>query len=105
MLKIKGEKKFDTAEEIRVELLDQLQKYPTKAKEVYNNATLTTEEKLQGISRIMNMFCGLSNFMNNVLGLEVRTEEGQLFTQYLFNKMHYMETMLKVEQASKAEQA
>lgn len=86
MLKIKGGKKFETAEEIQSELLDRLQKYPAEAKAVYENHSLSRAEKIKAIDRITNQFCGLSEFLNITLGLDVRLEDGQLFHAVSFQQ-------------------
>jgi len=96
---IKDKNKY-TMEEFRVELLDRLQKYVVEADQIYKNQNpnvKTPYEKLDAIRRLCNKFFGASDVLDNVLGVEVRLDNGMLFTQYLFNQFFYMEQTLETE--------
>ncbi|GEM_PF-887559 len=87
----------DTKEEIIVELIDRLQKYAAQAAAVAHDTTLTPEERCRAVKTISERFCGLSEFLNLTMGIDVRGEDGLLYTQSLFNRMHYHELMLNIE--------
>lgn len=103
-MQIKNSKRYNTVEEIRNEMLDQLQKYSVEAKAIYESGSLTVEEKLQGVRNVANKFCGLANYMNS-LGWEVRTNDGLLFTQSISNRINYFEVMLQVDIDRKMQEA
>lgn len=87
-------------EEFRTELFDRLQKYIVEADQIFqgNNAAFQSDyEKLQAIQRITSQFCGASDVLNNVLGLDVRMDDGVLYTQKLFNQLFYMNQHLEIE--------
>lgn len=87
----------DSKEEIVIELLDRMEKYVIEGRKIYENARLTTEEKLKIIKRICNYFCGLSNFLDITMGIEVRRDDGILYTQEMFNRFFYWQKMLEIE--------
>ena len=100
MVKSIKDKNNYTMEEFRVELLDRLQKYVVEATQIYNGENpnfKTPYKKLDAIRRLCNRFCGASDVLNNVLGVEVRLDDGMLFTQYLFNQFFYMKQTLEIE--------
>lgn len=84
-------------EEIIVELLDCMQKYAVKADKAARDATVSLQKRYENVQRIIAYFCGLANFIDLDLKIEVRDKDGMLYTQALFNRMYYHETMLKVE--------
>lgn len=87
----------DTKEEIIVELIDRLQKYAAQADAVAHDTTLTPEERCRAVKTISESFCGLSEFLNLTMGIDVRGEDGLLYTQSLFNRMHYHVLTLNIE--------
>ena len=87
----------DDRQEIITELICTMERCVTDAKKQAYNASLTKEERLQAVKWYTYRFAGLSDFLVNAMGVEVREENGFLYTQSLFNEIFYLETSLKVE--------
>ena len=87
----------DTKDEIVIELIDRMQKYAAEGKAVYESGSYTNEEKLDAINMICWKFCGLSEFLQITMGIDVRRQDGFLYTQEMFNSFHYWETNLKID--------
>lgn len=96
-LSVKDKELQDSKEEIVIELLNRMEKYVNEGRETYENAGLTTKEKLKNIKRICNYFCGLSNFLNITMEVEVRCDDGFLYTQEMFNRFFYWQKTLEIE--------
>lgn len=86
----------DTKQEIIIELIDQIQKYVAKGKEIYGSQKFTDEEKLENIKWLCGRLCGLSDFLTITMGVEVRNKNGQLFTQEMYNYFFYWKQMLNI---------
>lgn len=70
-------------DEIIVELIDRMQKYVVQAEQSAR-------------------FSGLAEFLNVTLRVDVRNPEtGMLYTQEMYNRIHYRETMLSLDIACK----
>ena len=95
----------DTKEEIVIELIDRMQKYVVEGTAAYEDQSLTTEEKLEQIGRICNYFCGLCNFLQITMGIDVRRTDGLLYTQELFNRFFYWQKTLEVALARESRAA
>ncbi|MCI8704201.1 MAG: hypothetical protein HFE60_07955 [Anaerotignum sp.] len=87
----------DTKDEIVIELIDRMQKYVSEGKAVYENGSYTIEEKLAAINLLCWEFCGLSKFLQITMGIDVRRQDGFLYTQEMFNHFHYWEINLKID--------
>ncbi|MEA4831603.1 hypothetical protein SDC9_136874 [bioreactor metagenome] len=100
MIKTIIDKNKLTMEEFRTELFDRLQKYIIEADQIFkgNNPSFQSDyEKLQAIKGITDRFCGASDILNSVLGLEVRMDDGMLYTQKLYNQLFYMNQYFEIE--------
>ncbi len=86
----------DTKEEIVIELINRMQKYVVEGKAVYEDQSLTTEQKLEQIKRICNYFCGLVEFLQITMGIEVRRSDGFMYTQEMFNRFFYWRQVLEI---------
>ena len=95
----------DTKEEIVIELIDRMQKYVAEGKAAYEDQSLTTEQKLEQIKRICNYFCGLDEFLQITMDIEVRRADGFLYTQEMFNKFFYWRQALEIELARESRAA
>ena len=87
----------DTKQEIIEELIDRMQKYVASGKALYDNREKTKEERLQGIEYYCGRFCGLSEFLTATMGVEVRREDGFMYTQEMFNHFFYWKQTLEIE--------
>ena len=87
----------DTKEEVVVELIDRMQKYVVEGDAAYKNQSWTTEQKLKQIERICNYFCGLAEFLQITMGIDVRRADGFLYTQEMFNRFHFWKMTLGIE--------
>lgn len=96
MLAVTDKELCDDRQEIITELIRAMERCVTDAKKQAYNASLTKEERLQAVEWYGYRFAGLSDFLVNTMGVEVR-EDGFLYTQALFNKIYFLETNLKVE--------
>ena len=96
MLTVKDKSLQDTKEEIVIELIDRMQKYVAEGKAAYEDRSLTTEQKLEEIKRICNYFCGLDEFLQITMDIEVRRADGFLYTQEMFNKFFCWEQTLRI---------
>ena len=93
-------------DEIIIEMIDRMQKYVVEAERGANNRLLSLEERYECVKHTCSCFCGLSNFLNETLGIDLRNPaSGTLYTQDMFNRIYYHETMLKVEIAKKTKAA
>lgn len=93
----------DTKEEIVIELIDRMQKYVAEGKAAYENGDYTEEQKLDTITNLCGRFCGLAEFLQITMGIDVRRADGLLYTQEMFNHFHYWKTNLKIEIAKEQE--
>lgn len=87
----------DTKEEIVIELIDRMQKYVMDGRATYDNEEYTEEEKLIVITNLCGRFCGLVEFLQISMGIEVRRADGLLYTQEMYNHFHYWKMMLEIE--------
>ena len=87
----------DTKEEIVIELIDRMQKYVAEGKAAYENGDYSKERKLNAITNLCGRFCGLSEFLQITMGIDVRRADGLLYTQEMYNYFHYWEMMLNIE--------
>lgn len=87
----------DTKEEIVIELIDRMQKYVAEGKAAYENRDYTKEQKLNAITNLCGRFCGLVEFLQITMGIDVRRADGFLYTQEMYNHFHYWETNLEIE--------
>ena len=71
----------DTKEEVVIELIDRMQKYVAEGKAAYENGDYTTEQKLNAITNLCGRFCGLVEFLQITMGVDVRRADGLLYTQ------------------------
>lgn len=71
----------DTKEEIVIELIDRMQKYVAEGKAAYENGDYTEEQKLNTITNLCGRFCGLAEFLQITMGIDVRRADGLLYTQ------------------------
>ena len=93
----------DTKEEIVIELIDRMQKYVAEGKAAYENRDYTAEQKLNTITNLCGRFCGLAEFLQITMGVDVRRADGLLYTQEMFNHFHYWEMNLNIEIAKRKE--
>lgn len=87
----------DTKEEIIIELIDRMQKYVADGKAAFENGSLTTEQKLNHIRFYCGRFCGLSDFLQGTMGIDVRRADGFLYTQEMYNHFHFWQMNLEIE--------
>ena len=87
----------DTKEEIVIELIDRMQKYLSEGQGIYERNDITKEQKLNAITHICGRFCGLVEFLQITMGVDVRRADGLLYTQEMFNKFHYWKMNLKID--------
>lgn len=95
----------DTKEEIIIELIDQMQKYVAEGKAEYENGDYTKEQKLNTITNLCGRFCGLVDFLQITMGIDVRRADGFLCTQAMYNRFHFWKTNLTIEIAREKEVA
>lgn len=88
----------DTKGEIIIELIDRMQKYVAESKTAYESRDYTKEQKLSIITNLCGRFCGLAEFLQITMGIDVRRADGFLYTQEMFNHFHYWETILELEE-------
>ncbi len=93
----------DTKKEIVIELIDRMQRYVAEGKAAYENGSYTNEQKLNVIECLCGRFCGLSEFLQITMGVDVRRADGFLYTQEMYNRFHYWKTNLKIEIAKEQE--
>lgn len=93
----------DTKKEIVIELIDRMQKYVAEGKAAYENRDCTEEQKLNTITNLCGRFCGLVEFLQITMGIDVRRADGLLCTQEMYNRFHYWKTNLKIEIAKEQE--
>lgn len=93
----------DTKKEIVIELIDRMQRYAAEGKAAYENGSYTDEQKLNVIECLCGRFCGLSEFLQITMGVDVRRADGFLYTQEMYNRFHYWKTNLKIEIAKEQE--
>lgn len=91
----------DTKEEIVIELIDRMQKYVAEGKAAYENRDYTEEQKLNAITNLCGRFCGLAEFLQITMGIDVRRADGLLCTQEMFNHFHYWKMNLNIENERK----
>lgn len=97
VLKVSDKGRMDR-NEIVAELVDAMQKYVVQADDLAKDVSIPLEDRYNGVVNISGRFCGLSEFLNCTLRIEVRNPAtDMLYTQEMFNRIHYHETMLKIE--------
>lgn len=96
ILTVKDQELQDTREELVIEFVDQMQKYTVEAQKAFEDAGLSDAEKLERIESISNRLCGLIEFLENQLGIEVRSENGMLYPQELYYRIHYWKQLLEL---------
>lgn len=96
-LKVADKGLQDTKGEIVIELIDRMQKYVVDGEAAYQDESLTREQRLQCLEDLCGRFCGLSEFLQVTMGIDVREENGMLYTQTLFNRFHYWKMNLRIE--------
>ena len=79
----------DTKEEIVIELIDRMQKYVAEGKAEYENGDYTEEQKLNTITNLCGRFCGLAEFLQITMGIDVRRADGLLSPPALSTHSHY----------------
>lgn len=87
----------ETKQEIIEELIDRMQKYVADGKTLFEDHSKTKEERLQGIEYYCGRFCGLSEFLNITMGVEMRCADGMPYTQVMFNKFFSWKQNLEIE--------
>ena len=87
----------DTKEEIVIELIDYMQKYVAQGKAAYENGDYTKEQKLNTITNLCGRFCGLCEFLQIAMGIDVRNADGLLYTQEMYNHFHFWNMNLSIE--------
>lgn len=87
----------DTKEEIIAELVDRMQKYVAEGKAAFENGSFTAEQKLNQIEHYCGRFCGLFEFLQGTMGVDIRRKDGFLYTQKMYNHFQYWEIMLSIE--------
>lgn len=95
-LKVNDKGRMDR-NEIIIEMVDEMQKLTAEAEALARDTSRSLEDRYNGIKNICGRFCGLSNFLNCTIKIEVRDTDGSLYTQKMFNRIYYHETMLKIE--------
>ena len=89
-------------DEIIVELIDRMQKYVVQAEQSAQDASISLEDRIKHVRYISARFSGLAEFLNVTLRVDVRNPEtGMLYTQEMYNRIHYRETMLSLDIACK----
>lgn len=89
-------------DEIIVELIDRMQKYVVQAEQSAQDIYVSPEDRLEYVKYISARFCGLSEFLQVTMQVDVRNPEtGMLYTQEMYNRIHYRETMLSLDIACK----
>lgn len=96
-LSVKDQEIQDTKEEIIVDLIDRMQKYVADGKRVFSDSKLSKEEKLKALNFYCERFCGLSEFLNVTMRVEVRSESGGMYTQEMYNYFHYWIQVTEIE--------
>ena len=96
-LKVADKGMQDTKEEIVIELIDRMQKYVVDGEAAYRNESRTKEQRLRQVEHLSGRFCGLVEFLQVTMGIDVREENGMLYTQTLYNRFHYWKMMLRIE--------
>lgn len=72
---------LDTKDEIVVEMIDRMQKYVAEGQAVLEDPESPKEQKLIQIESLSGRFCGLSEFLQLTMGIEIRLEDEVLYTQ------------------------
>ena len=88
----------DTKGEIIIELIDRMQKYVAEGRAAYENRDYTAEQKLTTLTNLCGRFCGLAEFLQITMVIDVRRADGLLYTQEMFNHFHYWKTILELEE-------
>lgn len=96
-LTVKDKGLQDTKEEIVRELIDRMQKYVAEGKAAFENGEFTKKQRLNQIEYLCGHFCGLSEFLQVTMGIEVRREDGFMYTQEMFNHFHFWKMNLEIE--------
>ena len=86
-----------TREEIIAEFIDLMQKYVEASKEVYESSYYTNKQKLSVIEYFYERFCGLSDFLRKILGVDVRMADGMSYTQKMYNHFRFWKMILKAK--------
>lgn len=88
---------LDTKDEIVVEMIDRMQKYVAEGQAVFEDPESPKEQKLIQIESLSGRFCGLSEFLQLTMGIEIRLEDEVLYTQKMFNNFFAWESQLKLQ--------
>lgn len=96
-LTVKDKGLQDTKEEIVRELIDRMQKYVAEGKAAFENGEFTKKQRLNQIEYLCGRFCGLSEFLQVTMGIEVRRADGVMYTQEMFNHFHFWKMNLEIE--------
>lgn len=89
-------------DEIIVELIDRMQKYVVQAEQSVQETSVSPEDRLEYVKYISARFCGLADFLQVTMQVDVRNPEtGMLYPQEMYNRIHYRETMLSLDIACK----
>lgn len=86
----------DTREELVIEFIDRMQKYIVEGQAAFEDAGLSDAEKLERINSVYNRLCGLIEFLEIQLGVEVRSENGMLYPQELSYRLKYWLQLLEL---------
>ena len=54
-------------------------------------------KKLNTITNLCGRFCGLAEFLQITMGIDVRRADGLLYTQEMYNHFHYWKMNLEIE--------
>ena len=89
-------------DEIIVELIDRMQKYVVQAEQSAQDASISLEDRLEYVKYISARFCGLADFLQVTMQVDVRNPEtGMLYPQEMYNRIHYLKIMLSIDIAQK----
>lgn len=95
----------DTKEEIVIELIDRMQKYVAEGKTAYENGEVTKEQRLNQIEHLCGRFCGLAEFLEITMGIDVRRAGGPLYTLEMYGHFDFWKRNLKIEIATEKKAA
>lgn len=89
-------------DEIIVELIDRMQKYVVQAEQIARDESLEPETRIASIKHNSACLSGLAAFLQVDMRVDVRNPEtGMLYPQEMYNRIHYLETMLSLDIACK----
>ncbi len=82
-------------EELVQEMFNFMRKFAEKTKDEYYSPVCDMTERAQVIEHITTKIATLGEFINNELQYEVRTDDGMLLTQEIYNKAFGYEALIK----------